>query len=137
MSLACEPNATYEYVLRSDKDKPVEKQPAFIFSYVSARRWKELCGIYAEFDKSKTGKEGIDKAIEFIHLTLVGWKNIFSIEGVEIPFAPDKLADIVSMPEVMELREAVMAQGVSAADKKKLDLLSPSGTDSSAKTAPA
>lgn len=138
MPLVLEPDSTYEYVLSNDAGKPKEKQPTFIFKYLSSRKWRELARLSDKFDKDTAGDEGdaaMDAVFEAIKMALVGWRNMTWPDGKEVEFDPDKLEDILMPDEAIELMQAAVSQLPTAEDKKKLDSRSTSSTDRSARTA--
>jgi len=142
MPLVLEPNATYEYVLDCDKEKPADKQPTFIFKYLSSREWKTAAKLSDKFDKkldsAKDGEIGdvaVDAVFEAIKIPLTGWRNMTMPDGREIEFAAEKLEDILTPSEAMELMRAAIDQLPSAKDKKKFDLPSTSSMGRSARRA--
>jgi hypothetical protein len=135
MPLVLEPDSHYDYVLDCDKSKPKEKQPTFIFRYLSSRKWREVAQLSDSFDKDDSGEAAIDAVFKAIKKTLAGWRDMNGPDGEEIEFNADKLEDIVTPAEAMELLRAAVSQMPTAEDKKKLDSQSTSGTDRSAKTA--
>jgi hypothetical protein len=137
MSLAADPNQTYEYVLESDRKMPVEKQPVFIFKYLTARKWKTLISCRDKIKAATTVMEITEQALEIIKLNLIGWKNVIAADGSNMEFSLEKIEDILSPDDIYELMTAENKQSLNSEDKKKLDSPSPSDTDSSAKDAPA
>lgn len=133
MPLVLEPDSTYEYVLSCDKSKPEEKQPTFIFKYLSSRKWREVAKLSDTFDKDDSGETAIDAVFEAIKKTLTGWKNMNEPNGQEIKFDAGKLEDIVTPSEAMELLRAAVSQMPTVDDKKKFDSQSTSNTARSAK----
>ena len=133
MPIALEPDSKYDYVLSSDASKPKDKQPTFVFKYLSARKWKELAACSDSFEKDDSGEKAMDAVFEAIKKSLIGWRNMIGPDGKEIGFDIDKLEDIVTPAEAMELMQAAVTQTPSIEDKKKSDSQSPSSTASSAK----
>lgn len=135
--LALEPNATYPVVLSTDADKPKNKQPTFIFRYLSGRQWKELAKLSDEFDKKTTGEDTLSLVFKAIKMALIGWRNMIGPDGKEIKYKPDELDAIVTPNEAIELMQAAVAQQPTMQDKKKFVSPSGSSTGRSAKRAKA
>ena len=137
MPLTCNPDSTYDIVLEVDKDKESDKQSVFIFQYLTGRRWKEVANLSDSFEDAKGGAAMLDLAFKLIKVGLIGWKNLTNPKGDEIPFDLDELDDILTMSEATEMMQAVVSQGVTVEDKKKLESQSDSNTERSAETVQA
>jgi hypothetical protein len=135
MPVVLEPDSQYDYVLDCDKSKPKEKQPTFVFKYLSSRKWREVANLSDSFDKDDSGETAINAVFEAIKKTLTGWRNMIGPDGDKIEFNADKLEDIVTPAEAMELLRAAVSQMPTAEDKKKLDSQLTSSTARSAKSA--
>ena len=137
MPLVLEPNATYDVVLSSDAGKPKDKQPTFIFRYLSGREWKKLAKLSDEFDQKTSGEKALDLVFRAIKMVLFGWRNMNGPDGKEIEYNPDELEAIVTPGEAVELMQAAVSQQPSIEDKKKSVSLSASSTGKSAKAVKA
>ena len=137
MPLVLEPKAKFEVVLDCDTHKLKEKQPTFIFKYLSSRKWKEMARLSDAFDKDDSGETAIDTVFKAIEMSLVGWRNMIDPDGSQIAFDVEALDDIVTPAEALELMQAAVSQLPTPEDKKKLDSPSPSSTARSAKAAKA
>jgi hypothetical protein len=137
MSLAADPKATYSHVLFSDRELAQDKQPVFSFRYLTSRQCKELDKSREEFDKAKIGEEVVMAAVKVLIKTLTGWKNVKDGDNNIIEFDIAKIEDVASPAELAELVMMAVSQRPTPEDKKKLESPSPSGSDNSAKTAPA
>jgi len=139
MPLALEPNETFEIVLESDKKKPAEQQPKFIYRYLTCRQWRQLASFNEKLDELGKNKDAstdnvMDEIFETAAIGLVGWVNMFDPQSKEpIPYDKNKLEDVVTMSEVMELIVKLVNTRPNIQDKKKLDLPSDSDTAESAK----
>jgi hypothetical protein len=118
MPLILEPESTFEYVLDYDKAKPKDKQPTFIFKFLSSRKWKEIAGLSDIFDKGESGEAAVDVVFKAIRGSLTGWRNMKNPDGSEITFDADLLDDIVTPAEAVELMQAAVSQMPTAEDKK-------------------
>jgi hypothetical protein len=126
MPIALDPQETFEIILESDKDKPQESQPRFIYRYLTCRQWRKLSGYRDELEKLKQDKSAtidnvMNKTIEMASMNLVSWENIFGNDGELITFDKDKFEDIVTIIEANELIVKLSNQGLTFDDKKKLD----------------
>jgi len=129
-------DARYPVILSTDLKLPEDKQPRFIFQYLSGKRWEEISTISDQFDDVKTGGDMIRLAFKAIRVSLVGWENMIDPKtGKEIPFDPAQLDDMLIPREAIELMQAAVSQVPTNEDKKKLESQSPSDTESSAKNA--
>ena len=135
MPLVLEPDSHYDYVLGCDADKPKENQPTFVFRYLSSRKWREIASLSDSFDKNEAGAAAIDTVFEAIKKTLIGWRNMAGPDGKEIDFDVEKIEDLVTAAESLELLRAAVSQVPTAKDKKKFDSPSTSSTDRSARRA--
>ena len=133
MPLATHPNATYKIVLSTDAHLPKDKQPIFIFRYLSVIDWEEIAKLNDKFETAANSIEMIDLAFQVIKSTLCDWRNMKTKSGKAISFNPKKLKSMVTLQEATELMQAAVAQRPSFEDKKKFDLQSDSSTERSAK----
>lgn len=126
---------TYDYVLESDREKPKDKQPAFICKVLSTKKWRELARINDNLDDI----DGLDKQLgQMIDIIMIGvsdWRNMVNGQG-PIEFNQENLEDILTFGEVAELMQCVVHNGITIDDKKKLEPQSPSDTGPSANPAP-
>lgn len=137
MPLATRPNATYEIVLSTDAHLPKNKQPVFVFRYLSIIEWEDIAKLNDKFESAGNAAEMIDLAFAVIKKSLNGWRNMKMVSGTQIPFNIKKLKSMLSLQETTELMQAAVAQRPSFEDKKKFDSPSASNTAKSAKTAKA
>jgi len=135
MPLILDSQTKYKIALKSDKKKPAEFRPCFVFQYLTTRSWRKVSELSDSFERSSNGITAIDTVFEILRIGLVGWENMKRADGTEIEYAPDKLEDILIPREATELMTAVVAQQPSFEDKKKLDLPSDSNTEEPAKAA--
>jgi hypothetical protein len=136
MSLAADPNQTFEYVLVSDRQMPVEKRPVFFIKYLTTRQWRHLMEFREKIKTLTTSQEITELAIEIVKPNIMGWRNIFDSQGQPIKFSADKIEDVLSNEDFYELMGAERSQqSLSVEDKKKLDSQSQCNTDSSAENA--
>jgi len=129
MPLVLEPKQRIRIVLETDKKKPKEKQPYFIFRALSCREAKKVVRIAdSVYEDTVTGEDAIDKLIEAINISLIGWGNMIDPESCEeiiYDTKDNKLDLIITMPEAQELMEKIQSQGVGDEELKNSEL--PSG----------
>lgn len=140
MPLALEPNETFDVILESDKDKPRENQPRFIYQYLTCRQWRHVGEFDDRLQKIKKDKTAgtnnmMDEIVKTATTNLISWVNMVHPNSGPIPFDIAKFEDIVTMPEAQELIAKILAQRPSFLDKKKLDSQPESGTEGYAKDA--
>jgi len=135
MPLATRPNATYEIVLSTDEHLSNDKQPVFVFRYLSIIEWEEIARLNDKFEGAKDASEMIDLAFQVIKKTLCNWRNMKTTTGEQIPYDPEKLKSMVTLQEATELMLAAVSQRPSLEDKKKFDSQSQSSSGRRAKTA--
>ena len=134
MPLALDPNQTCMIVLESDQDKPKADQPYFTYRFLTGRQCFQINDALDKIESVKDSE--VFKTIYSSAATgLVGWGNMIApATGAEIAFDAEKLDDIVSISEALELCKTITQQFLSRADKKKLNSPSGSASASAAKT---
>jgi hypothetical protein len=131
MPLACDPLATVRIVLDGDKEKT--PTPVFLYRPLTYRQWVELQEMEATIATAPP-KETIRRQQHWLQSGLVGWEHIDDPNtGTPLPFAADRICDLVSMFEAQEILQFRLMSGIpSLADKKKLPSPSDSATEKSA-----
>lgn len=113
MPLAVDTQATFDFVFKSDKDKPEADRPALVFRYLSARNYTRVLDLFEASAKAATDEEMVAKIIEGARIALAGWKNLGEFDA-------NRLDEVLTMLEVVELRDSLLSSMVaSEADKKK------------------
>ena len=138
MPLALEPNETFELILESDKDKPREIQPRFIYRHLTCRQHRYIAKFRERLEElKKDASTAIDNMMDEIKKTatinLAGWVNMNDADGKPIPFDIEKFEDIVGLAEANELIFKLEDYRLLPVDKKKLDSPSDLDTEASAK----
>jgi len=131
MPLATDPEQVFEIVLESDKDKPVDIQPRFMYRYLSMREFRQVGNINDSIVAEDTADDAVDKTLKALSVGLIGWENLKDRAGKIIPFDPGKISrieDAIGAIEAQELIAKILRQHPSISDKKKLDLPSESDT---------
>ena len=116
---ALDPDATFDLVLASDQEKPEDEQPTFVFRYLATRDWIRVAQVADKVDA--LGAQGLDILLteigECAALALVGWRHLTDrATGEEIPFEPERLADLLTGRELMELCVRVSAAIMTPAE---------------------
>ena len=129
MPLVLEPKQRIRIVLESDQKKPREKQPYFLFRALSCREAKKVVRLAdTVYEETVTGEDAIDKLVEAINISLIGWGYMIDpVTDKEIVYDPkvNNLDLIITMPEAQELMEKIQSQGVEEQELKNSGL--PSG----------
>ncbi len=131
MPLTLEPNATYEYILETDRKKPENERPAFICRLLPGCEWRKLAKLTDAHDEAKSVAEKLDTCYAAIEMGLVDWKNMVTTDGAPIPFDGKKADEILTMAESLDLMQAILDQNKTELDKKKSELQSDSNTGQS------
>jgi hypothetical protein len=137
MPLAVNPNKRYVYVLESDRGIEKEKQPTFIFRYLTGLEQMDIADRLNNVGKQSSEKERMQFIFNIVATGLVGWENMVDLEGRPITFELDRMPSFLTIGEAFELAYAAMQQGITIEDKKKLDSQSDSSSAKSAETVPA
>ena len=142
MPLPLEPNETFEIILDSDKNKPREDQPRFIYRHLNCSQWRVVANFRNSLEKLKNDKSAenildrmMTKLKETATTNLIGWVNMKDLRGEYIPFDIEKFEDIVGLAEANELIVKLEDYRLMPADKKKFDLPLESSTEGSVKDA--
>ncbi len=133
--IAVDPEATFDVVLESDKGK--DRPPTFVFRQVTCRKWRELAELADQIETRKLGTavEGLDVTLKALRSTLIGWRDMAGLDGVEIPFDAEKIEDLLTMREVTELMYAGLEGSQPTPDELKNWPLPP-GSDTAASAEP-
>lgn len=136
MSLAANPNATYEVTLESDAAMPQAERPVFVVRHMTAMQWLDYC----DFADNKPALEALDARGLIVNLfgllakRLCGWRNVRNPDDSGKPLAFDaaRLASVLSIEDAWDLYYAIR-QGarVTAQEKNASSPPSPSPTGSS------
>jgi len=134
-------DATFKYVLKGDRKLPEKDQPHFLFRAISGRQFIEITAMSDEVDDARDGKtemssaQLVEKMFEVVRKGLIGWSGMKDADGKAGPYESERLPDLVTIDELMELKRAMLAGPVTADDLKKSESQSPSSSDDSASTA--
>jgi len=137
MPRALEPGATFEVVLESDKDKPVETRPCLVCPSLIARAWGQVWSFY---ERAMTSSDGtwVDDLLAALKIGVNGWRNFNDPQTSQpIAFDPAEFDRVFQRLELFEAVGKVAREGnVSADDAKKSESPPSSVTDLSAVTNP-
>lgn len=120
MPLASDPDATFEFSLELDKDKPPASRPVFICRFMSSRKRREYVRLRSEMMIALTtpsddaGRRAFELAVQAIRLVVVDWRNFYwppgftdikgaNIGGQQAMFTDDAVTDILTDMEIAEL----------------------------------
>jgi hypothetical protein len=122
MSLAADPNQTFEYSLEADMQLAAKQRPVFLIKFLTTRQWRQLVEFREKLKGITSGEEMNIAVIEQVKPYILGWRNVKDSAGQNVQFAPDKIEDVLSIENMYELISAENnRQFLTAADKKKLD----------------
>lgn len=117
MPILLSPKQTYKYTLVSDKES--ENPPVFILKCLSKGAWREIAALSDTFDASANSTESLDVVDKILAVGVIGWENV-NENGAPIKFSLDKLDEILTVSESIELMMAIVNQSPTIDDKKKL-----------------
>ena len=126
--------------LTLDRDSKMEKPPVWIFKQPSRREWRQLAGFQTAMDTPGMDDAKMDAIDSMMDLTLVGWENVPATDGSggTFEFRPGFDADVLTLPDTVELMEKFLTQsfGPQVTEKKNSESPSGSKTEASAQIAP-
>jgi len=130
-----DPEAEYDYVLSTDRDKPKEEQVKFKLRVFSKRQWSELAKIHEVFKTTDDNESMLEAASDIVKKGLVSWSGWKANDNELVAYnertAIEFLDDALTLNEFIELMIAVIQQGVTDEDKKKSNSQSDLNTESS------
>ena len=138
MPRAVDPNDRFYVVLASDAATALERQPRFVYHYLTAREHRRLGQLNEKLLEAVTIDQVVDETFEAVKMGLVDWEHMTDRNGQPVPFNLDELEDLVGLIEAQELVNLMSQQNprlVSRDDKKKHDSPSACATAKSATSA--
>jgi hypothetical protein len=113
MPAALDKDARKVIVLESDKVKPVDEQPRFIFRPLAMGQWGNVLNQADSIEKSVSGLDAIAALCDVIvSAGLIDWENMTDIDGKVIRFNKKRLANIITMDEAWEIFMKLQGQGI-------------------------
>jgi hypothetical protein len=105
MPLAADPNATVDFSLGSDRDKPAASRPVFIVRMLTRRQASEIERLTKAANETKDDRECFDLCWQAITQGVVGWRNFVDPStGKPLKeFSSDNLSAALSDLEIFEL----------------------------------
>lgn len=132
MPICSDPQATAEFWLKVDENKPASERPVFVCRFLTARQIREVRRLVKSAYEEKDDAEAAALLDKSLAIGIVGWRNYpgeFSIE---------RIADVLSESEQWELAWSwPLAVSVAEKDRKGSASPSPSVGDRSAATVAA
>lgn len=117
MPRALEPGATFDVVLESDKDKPKETRPTFVYGALSGRQWRELAALWDAIDTTPGAAAQCDLLFNAARTNLKGWRNMVNPEtGNAIAFDARDLDKLIDVAEAHEIIGALRTNGRLSVD---------------------
>jgi hypothetical protein len=129
MPLALDPDETFSLVLKTDESKPVDSRPAFLFRFLTARKFREVQRLRQEASDEKNNEKCASLIRDALVAGLNGWKNM-----ADIAYTPDAIDDVLTIVEKWELLNRYLAEQVDAEQSKNFSgSPSPTATEQSVK----
>lgn len=121
MPRALEPGATFDVVLESDKDKPKDTRPTFVYGALSGRQYRAMCELWDKIDAEKNWAAQCDLLFDAARVNLKGWRNMVDpVSGNAIAFDAAELDRLIDVAECHELIGHLRSGGrLSLDDQKK------------------
>jgi len=131
MALALTPHSVRDYVLQRERDLPATEQTHFKLRLLSAAEHSSIQGEWVSLSTK------FDALVRACDLALVGWVNLRSPTGAEVPFPSGKEpgmsrpVDHLHQDDVLEIGSKAIANSTLGGDdlgKSKPGSASPSAT---------
>lgn len=122
MAIAVDPNRTFDYILKEDRDLPAEQQTVFKLKVLSARELARLEDSVSVMDKDGNWQVKVGtKALEILSCGIKGWENLRNRAGIFIPFSGimDNNFDLLRPEWRRELADAITEQANLSEDERK------------------
>ena len=119
MPIGLDPQATFNYILESDRGK--EKAPTFKIRFLTGRQWRTISQVEKDLQAATDGTEVLDHSLKIINIAVIGWENMMNGDGKKITFGSMAFDEILTISEIMELMHTSIRQIPTIEDKKKLD----------------
>jgi hypothetical protein len=127
MPIACDPNATYEFVLQCDQEKP-EPRATFLFRHLIMRQKRAYRKLGQRKDnelRDLGADQVIEKLYECLAQVLVGWRDLKDAAGAAVSFpAAEALQSLLDSclteGELWELYWAAIHE-LSESDRKNFE----------------
>jgi len=143
MPIACDPNATWTYVLKNDRGLPAERQARFTLRFLTRRQKKEyLDGVGTAGDaelRKAGGEEVITRLYARLAVGVAGWTNLHGRDGADVPFDAARISVLDDILTDRELWELYLAAGyeIDEEDRKNSDGRPNASPEGSAAQGPA
>ena len=127
--------------LTLDRDEKMDKPPVWIFKQPSRREWRQLSGFQSAMDTPGMDESKMDAIDTMMDLTLVDWENVLATGTLTgtcgpgkkyVAFAQGKNADVLTLPDTVELMEKFLTQSFGPEVTEKKNSESPSGSKTEA-----
>jgi len=102
MPIGLDSSETVPVFLKSDKDKPIETRPAFLFHFITSAELRKVRRLRKELEVLKDDDDIEKKVDEILMVGLAGWRKMIGRDGKEIPYSPD-LQLVTTFRERVEL----------------------------------
>lgn len=138
MPRCLDPQNWFPVWLDSDADKPESERPTFLFRYLNSREELRMTEVAEKLYDVSSASEKSDILFDCLGIGVCGWLNMRGPDGESIPYMPERMRDLLSNREAMELLDKMMRGMVPNGEtQKKSESPSPSDSGNFAKPAAA
>ena len=129
--LALDPNETCEVRLTTDAEA------VFLCRFLTLRELRSYRRLGDDRDAlaAMSMQQADDAIVEALAGVLTGWRGVHPPGGSDVPYAPERIPDVLSRPELWQLYYAVQSQSRLGTEEKK-DSGSPSPANTGRSVAP-
>jgi hypothetical protein len=112
MPIGIDSDQTVDYVLRSDRGKPAERQPKFLLRFITPRQERRIQSMLESSGDEKLAGGERAKLIEAARIGVSGWFGLVDEAGAAIAFDAtlSPLDDLLSTYELLELAMACVSE---------------------------
>lgn len=138
MPISANPDATFDFVLTIDREKPPDTWPAFIARFGTRRQHERYAALVEQAAQAPTAGECHRIAAEALAVAYAGCRNVTTPDGKPWEFSAADIGDVCTDVEVWELLDGyIRAARLAEIDRKKSVLPARSAAISSAETVAA
>lgn len=132
-TLPADPDSVHRIVRRRDTDK--SPQPAFLYRYLSYRKWLELSRLQESLNQAPDDAPAQQE--KWLTFGLIGWEHVVDLDtGERLDFDPARIMDVVTMLDAQEILGLRLLANLPDMETKK-KLPSPSASDTARPAPPA
>ena len=114
MPVSMDKKSYFDVVLKSDLEKPKNKQPSFRFRYMMGDEWLKLAPEIDDLDNSDSGKSAGEGLFDELGKLVTGWSNMG-----DKAYGKDKLSSFITVQEAHELLQKGFSNNQLSEDDEK------------------